>query len=169
MDLQIIAKKAQTSKRYLFLLNFFLSRFVPFNKAHRFKVTSISDYKLWVKAPYRKSNFNHLRGIHACAQATIAEISSGLLLISLLNPKEYRLILQKLELEYLYQAKTDTVSKFEIDAQWLQEKVLLPLKQQDRVFIDCPINLFDAEGNKVAEAKARWQIKNWKSVKTAVK
>lgn len=168
MDLQKLAKKAQSSKFYLYLLNFFLARFVPFNKAHRFKVVSIGDYKLWVKAPYRKSNFNHLKGIHACAQATIAEISSGLLLISLLNPKSYRIILQKLELEYLYQAKTDIVAKFEIDAQWLQEKVLNPLNEKDRLFIDCPISLYDTEGNKVAQASARWQIKNWKAVKTSV-
>ena len=168
MDLQKIAKQAQTSKRYLFMLNFFLSRFVPFNKAHRFKVESIGDHHLWVKAPYRKSNFNHLKGIHACAQATIAEISSGLLLISLLNPKHYRIILQKLELEYLYQAKTDIIAKFEIEADWLEEQVIQPLSKNDSLFIDCPISLFDLKGNKVAEAKARWQIKNWKAVKTAV-
>jgi len=168
MDLQKVAQKAQSSKRYLWMLNFFLSRFVPFNKAHRFKVVSIGDNHLWVEAPYRKSNFNHLKGIHACAQATIAEISSGLLLISLLNPKDYRLILQKLELEYLYQAKTDIIAKYEIEDEWLQEHVLKPLKVSDKIFIDCPISLYDEKGNKVSQALARWQIKNWNSVKTAV-
>jgi acyl-coenzyme A thioesterase PaaI-like protein len=168
MDLQKLAKKAQTSKIYLFLLNFFLSRFVPFNKAHRFKVVSIGDYHLHVKAPYRKSNFNHLKGVHACAQATIAEISSGLLLISLLNPKDYRLILQKLELEYLYQAKTDITAKFEIESEWLEEEVVAVLNKKDRLFIDCPIVLYDENDNKVAVANARWQIKNWASVKTKV-
>ena len=104
--------------------------------------------------------------MHACAQATIAEISSGLLLISLLNPKDYRLILQKLELEYLYQAKTDITAKFEIEPEWLEQEVLAVLKNKDRLFIDCPIVLYDENGNKVALANARWQIKNWASVKT---
>lgn len=168
MDLQSIATKARSSKRHLFLLNFFLNRFVPFNKAHRFKVVSLSEKHLWVKAPYRRSNFNHLKGIHACAQATIAEISSGLLLISQLNPKKYRLILQKLELEYVYQAKTDIIAKFEISPEWLEEKVLNVLLKQDRVFVDCEINLFDSNDHLVAKAIARWQIKNWQAVKTKV-
>jgi hypothetical protein len=42
------------------------------------------------------------------------------------------------------------------------------LNKKDRLFIDCPIVLYDENDNKVALANARWQIKNWASVKTKV-
>lgn len=168
MNLSQLFQKAQKSKLQRFFLEIALGRFVPFNKSHHFKIDHIAPYALRIKAPYRKSNLNHLKGIHACAMATIAEISSGLLLISLLDPKKYRIILQKLELEYHYQAKSDTVARFEIDEEWLQDRIYEPLLNSDRVFIDCAINLFDNEGNEVATAIARWQIKNWQAVKTKV-
>lgn len=168
MNLSQLFEKAQRSSFHRFLLEKALGRFVPFNRSHRFKVDHISAYSLRIKAPYRKSNQNHLKGIHACAMATIAEISSGLLLIGTLDPKQYRLILQKLDLEYHYQAKSDTIARFEIDEDWLQDRIYEPLENSDRVFVDCSINLFDADGNEVATAIARWQIKNWKSVKTKV-
>lgn len=166
MNLAHLFQKAQESSFHRFLLEKALGRFVPFNGSHRFKVDHIAPYALRIKAPYRKSNLNHLKGIHACAMATIAEISSGLLLIGILDPNKYRIILQKLELEYHYQAKSDTIARFEISEEWLQDKVLEPLENSDRVFVDCGINLFDKEGNEVATAIARWQIKSWSTVKT---
>ncbi|MCR9153935.1 MAG: DUF4442 domain-containing protein [Bacteroidetes bacterium] len=168
MNLSQLYSKAQKSSFHKFLLEKALGRFVPFNGSHRFKVAHISQYSLRIMAPYRRSNMNHLKGIHACAMATIAEISSGLLLISILDAKRYRIILQKLELEYHYQAKSDTIARFEIDEEWLQDRILEPLENSDRVFVDCSIALFDAKGNEVATAIARWQIKNWQAVKTKV-
>lgn len=168
MDLSSLFQKAKTSKRHQWLLSYSLNRFVPFNRSHKFKVEALDDHFLRIGIPYRKSNLNHLKGIHACAQATAAEISSGLLLIATLDPKRYRIILQKLELEYHYQAKTDVIARFEIDTEWLQNRVYEPLVQNDRIFVDCSIDLFDQDENRVASAIARWQIKDWKAVQTKV-
>lgn len=168
MNLSTLFEKAKTSKRHKWLLTYSLNRFVPFNKSHKFKVEALSDYLLRIQIPYRKSNLNHLKGIHACAQATAAEISSGLLLIATLDPKRYRIILQKLELEYHYQAKTEVTARFEIDSEWLQDRVYEPLLQNDRVFVDCSIDLFDTSNKLVATAIALWQIKDWQSVQTMV-
>ncbi len=168
MDLKSLFEKAKHSKWQRWLLNYSLNRFVPFNRAHRFQVEALGDNFLRIQVPYRKSNLNHLKGIHACAQATAAEISSGLLLIATMDPKRYRLILQKLDLDYHYQAKSAVSARFEIDEEWLQDRVYEPLQHQDRVFVDCAIDLFDKGNNKVASAIARWQIKDWQAVKTKV-
>lgn len=168
MNLKTLFEKAKTSKRHQWLLTYSLNRFVPFNRAHKFKVEALDDSFLKIRIPYRKSNLNHLKGIHACAQATAAEISSGLLLIGRLDPKRYRIILQNLELEYHYQAKTDVVAYFKAEDQWMEEMIMKPLESSDRVFVDCPIELHDAAQNKVATATARWQIKDWQAVKTKV-
>ncbi|WP_421753395.1 DUF4442 domain-containing protein [Croceimicrobium sp.] len=168
MKLSRLFLKAQSSKYHKFLLEQGLRRFVPFNRSHRFQIDQISAHSLRIKAPYRKSNLNHLKGIHACALATIAEISSGLLLIGILDPNKYRIILQKLDLEYHYQAKSEAVARFEVSEDWLQDRVFEPLENSDRVFVDCNINLFDKDDKQIATAIARWQIKNWQSVKTKV-
>jgi acyl-coenzyme A thioesterase PaaI-like protein len=168
MNLKPLFNKAIRSSYHRFLLELGLRFFIPFNNSHRFKIDEIEAYALKIRAPYRRSNLNHLKGIHACAMATIAEVSSGLLLISILDDKKYRLILQKLELNYLYQAKTAAVASFKIDENWLKERVIDPLESSDRVFVDCQIIIEDTNGTKVADALARWQIKNWSAVKTKV-
>lgn len=44
---------------------------------------------------------NHVRGIHVCAIATIAEFSTGFLLLTRLDDAKYRLIMSNMELEYV--------------------------------------------------------------------
>ncbi|MCK5104546.1 MAG: DUF4442 domain-containing protein, partial [Cyclobacteriaceae bacterium] len=75
MDITKIVKKAQGSSIYLKILNIGLNRMVPFNKPHGFKVVEIGDYHLKTMVPYKKSNFNHIKGIHACALATLSEFT----------------------------------------------------------------------------------------------
>ena len=88
---------AKSSGFGLWKLNLGLSYIIPFNKPHRIKVKSISDTKVTTFIPYRRRNFNHIKGIHACGMATCAEFSSGLLLLSRLDPKKYRLIMESIE------------------------------------------------------------------------
>ena len=168
MNLTKIAAKAQHSSFYRWLLSKGLNTMVPFNGPHRFKIEEISKQSLKVSLPYRKKNLNHLKGIHACALATLAEVSSGFLLISLLDPKKYRLILKRLEMDYLYQAKTGVVANFSIEKEWLEKEVIAPLERESVILLQPEIKIFDTQGNHVATGKAHWQIKDWSAVKTKV-
>ena len=100
-----LTKKAKTSGFWLWMLNVVLARVVPFNRVHGFKIVEIDDNFVRTAAPYRKSNQNHIRGMHACALATVSEISAGFLLMQNLPPSHYRLIMSRMEVEYSYQAK----------------------------------------------------------------
>lgn len=168
MNLTNLAAKAQHSSFYRWLLSRGLNTMVPFNGPHRFRVEEIDDRSLKVSLPYRKKNLNHLKGIHACALATLAEVSSGFLLISLLDPKKYRLILQRLEMDYLYQAKTAVSASFSIQKDWLQKEVIATLESEGIVLLQPEIKIYDTNGNHVATGKAHWQIKDWAAVKTKV-
>ena len=168
MNINNVIEKAKTSKFHLSLLNFGLNRMVPFNKPHGFKVTSIEAYKLQTMVPYRKANFNHIRGIHACALATLTEFTTGFLLLSSLDSKKYRLIMQRLQMDYHYQAKMNVTATFEISEEWLNTNVYKVLESTDKTAVDCELKTFDTEGNHIATGIVTWQIKSWDKVKTKV-
>ncbi len=166
LDPNKLVEKAKTSSFYKAILNFALDRMIPFNKPHGFRIVEISDYSLKTLLPYRRKNFNHIRGIHACAMATVSEFTTGFLLISRLDAKKYRLIMQRLEMDYHYQGKMDAFASFTISEEWLKEKIYLPLQQQEAVIIPCEVKIHDSKGNHLTTGKVFWQVKDWAKVKT---
>jgi len=168
MNIIGIVDKAKRSRLFLYILNIGLSRLVPFNKPHGFKIKEIEDFYLHAQIPYKKANFNHIKGIHACALATISEFATGFLLLTRLDPKKYRLIMQSLQMEYHYQAKMDCTASFRISKEWIETNIYQPLRMADKVNVDCDISIFDKEGNHISTGIVRWQIKSWKQVTTAV-
>lgn len=168
MNLSRLVTKAKSSGFYLWILNIGLNRMVPFNGPHGFRVQEIGDNHLMTLAPYKRRNFNHIKGIHACALATLAEFTTGLLLLIKLDPKNYRLIMQKLAMEYHYQARMDALAIFTISDEWLRLNILEPLSTDDKVTVNCEVNIFDIENNHLATGIITWQIKKWEKVKTKV-
>ncbi|MBL7865662.1 MAG: DUF4442 domain-containing protein [Cyclobacteriaceae bacterium] len=161
-----IIEKAKHSAFWLWVLNLVLPGIVPFNRPHRFKVMSMSNHHLKAKIPYRKSNFNHIRGLHACALATISEFATGFLLLSRLDITKYRLIMQRIEMDYHYQGKMDAFAEFSTDDAWYDQQIYGPLKSQESVVIPCVVKIHDAKGNHLTTGKVYWQIKDWTKVKT---
>ncbi len=166
LDPNRIVQKAKTSSFYLTLLNWSLNRMIPFNKPHGFRILEIGDHHLRTLIPYRRRNFNHIRGLHACALATISEFTTGFLLVSKLHAKKYRLIMQRLEMDYHYQGKMNATATFTISEDWLQQQIYDPLKTQDAVVIICEVKIHDEQGNHLTTGKVYWQIKDWQKVKT---
>jgi hypothetical protein len=165
-DTAKILEKAKHSAFYLKLLNWGLYRMVPFNKPHGFRVVEIDDFRLKTLMPYKRSNFNHIKGLHACGLATISEFATGFLLLSSLGQKKYRMILQRLEVNYLYQGKMDATAEFKISKEWIEEKIAIPLKTQDAVVVPCEVKVHDVKGNHLTTAIVHWQFKEWSKVKT---
>jgi acyl-coenzyme A thioesterase PaaI-like protein len=161
-----LLRKARTSPLRLRLLNLLLGRVIPFNRPHGFAIERIESDKIITRAPYRRRNHNHIRGIHACAIATVAEFSSGLILLAKLDPSKYRLIMARLEIDYLYQAKQEIFATTILDEPLLQEKILLPLQQEAAVNFTQETLVTDQQGNQVASARITWQVKPWDKVRT---
>ena len=161
-----LLEKAKTSKRHLGLLNFGLARMIPFNKPHGFRIVEIKDFKVTTLLPYKRANFNHIKGLHACGLATLSEFTTGIVLLSSLDLKKYRIIMQRMEMTYHYQGKMDTHAVFEIDQKWLEEKVIIPLQSQEAIVVNCEIKTHDVQGNHISTGNIFWQIKDWEKVKT---
>lgn len=139
---------------------------IPFNKPHAFRVTEIGDHHVKMVIPYKRKNFNHIRGLHACALATISEYATGFMLLSKLGFDTYRIIMQRMEMDYHYQGKTDAVTEFSILPDWLKQNIIDPLSVQESVVVQCEIKTHDANGNHLTTGKVYWQIKRWTNVKT---
>lgn len=166
MNVFTLVNKARKSAWYRWVLNRAFERMIPFNRPHGFEIIEIGDYHLRTKLPYKKANLNHLKGLHACALATLTEITGGFILVTQLNPKEYRIILKKLEVDYLYQGKTDAYGEFAVTAEWMQQHVLIPLQTADAIEVVSEVNIYDEHRNQLTAGKAYWQVKNWTRVKT---
>ena len=166
MNFEKYIEQAKKTKFGLFKLNLGLGFIIPFNKPHRIKIKAISDDQVQTYIPYRRKNFNHIKGIHACGLATAAEFASGFLLLTKLGSKKYRLIMESLEMKYHYQAKTNVTATFSADGDWLRSSVLDPLTKAEAVYVRCEIKLNDDLGNHVATGYTNWQIKEWTAVKT---
>ncbi|MBI3133152.1 MAG: DUF4442 domain-containing protein [Bacteroidetes bacterium] len=168
MNFEKYIKQARQSRFGLFKLNLGLGFIIPFNKPHRIKIKEIGDDFVKTTIPYKRKNFNHIKGIHACGLATAAEFASGFHLLTKLDSKKYRLIMESLEMKYHYQAKSTVTAQFEANNEWIRNQVLDPLRTSEKVFVRCEIKLMDEQGNHVATGFTKWQIKEWSAVKTRI-
>ncbi len=147
-------------------LNFILSIGIPFNRPHGIKIVKISDEEVITTIPYKRRNFNHIRGIHACGLATAAEFASGLLLLNKLDPASFRIIMQSLNMEYHYQAKSNVRAVFKLSEEQFNSSISEALKQEEVIYTKCVIELYDEVNNHVATGTTNWQIKPWNKVRT---
>lgn len=169
MDLfQKSVQKAERSPFRLWLLNKMLHLKIPFNKPHGLTITQITPDGFEVLIPYTRRNHNHIRGIHACCLATASEYVCGLALLRKLGSEKYRLIMEKMEVRYKYQAKEPVSAFFEVTDAFLQEKVIGPLAGSDVVFVEFTTVIKNKQGQTISEADTRWQIKPWDKVRTKI-
>lgn len=168
MDIEKHINAARKSAFGLFKLNLALGFVIPFNRPHGIKIKEIGPDFVKTRIPYKRRNFNHIKGIHACGLATAAEFASGFHLLTKLDSRKYRLIMESLEMKYHYQAKSTVTAVFEADDLWIKTQVLEPLSGAEKVFVRCEIKLTDESGNHVATGYTNWQIKDWAAVKTKV-
>jgi len=148
------------------LLNQFISKFIPFNGPHGFKVLQM-DETVQIKIPYKRKNMNHVKGIHACAIATLGELCAGFSMMKHIPVDRYRFIMSNLSVEYFFQGKTDLLGQASLDSKEI-EMILQKLKSADSAYIEILSKITDIEGNHVANVTSKWQLKDWKEVKLKV-
>ena len=163
-----LASKAQHSAFYRFILNMALLRAVPFNSPHNIRVKSIGNNGITIMAKNTVHNRNHIKGIHACLLATMCEYVSGLSLLLQLNPNHYRIILKNISMTYHFQAKTSVYASFELLPDTVATQILRPLENQEALFKEFSVEVYDEDKNHICTGVINWQIKAWKNVKLKV-
>lgn len=138
---------------------------IPFNHPHKFNVENISNSKSTVTVPYIRRNFNHLRGVHACAIATMGEFAAGIVILKNFDFANYRLILSKLEVEYFYQGKTKLQAQAKLPSTEIKRLKDL-LQKNDAPNVTVTTKIVDEKNNHIANVFSTWQLKSWSNVKT---
>jgi len=161
-----LIKRAQHSPTYLWLLNRLLNYVIPFNRPHGLKILSIAPEQVSVYVPFRRSNKNHVQTLHACALATASEFSSGILLLTQLDPKVYRLIIKSLEIKFLYRGTRPAIATATLSQEDLQRQVLDPLQNGAEAATCCFQSVCsDIDGNEISKTQVEWHVKAWQSVR----
>ncbi|MDX9751837.1 MAG: DUF4442 domain-containing protein [Flavobacteriales bacterium] len=168
MHLPTLLSRARRSRLHRWWLNTALAHTVPFNRPHGFRVVPLAEGGISVAVPYWRINRNHIRGIHACALATAAEMCSGLSVLEQLDPKQYRIIMRSLHVEYHYQAKMKAVATCAPSAEVIARTVIGPLATHDAVDHTSTVEVHDVDGRHLATATITWQVKKWDKVRTKV-
>ena len=168
INVKPLLKKAATSKFQLKKTNFLFSIGIPFNKPHKVTIQSLSETEVKCYLPYIKRNFNHLRGIHAAALATVGEYAAGLAMAQHFNSSHYRLIMTKLDVEYFNQARQAVVASASFSSDdWARLEEAL--KVEESVVFTLSSQLHNAEligkNDHLATVTTQWQLKPWAKIK----
>lgn len=167
MNLPALLAAARTSAWKRFLLNQGLNFTIPFNSPHGFRVEPMKAGGIRVRIPWWHVNRNHIRGMHACALATGAELCSGLSVLEHLDPKQYRLIMASLHMDYHKQAKGTALAECLPEPADIERAVIVPLRSAESVRYTSKVEVKDAQGVHVATGTIVWQVKAWSKVKTS--
>ena len=164
MELPALIAAARTSPWKRIVLNQLLGWKIPFNHPHGFRVIPVEG-GIRVRIPYWHVNRNHIKGMHACALATGAELCSGIALLEHLDSSKYRLIMASLHMEYHKQAKRTTFAECKPAAERISS-VKESLKTEEAMRYESVIELRDDEDLHVATGTVVWQVKEWGRVRT---
>jgi acyl-coenzyme A thioesterase PaaI-like protein len=163
MNPDSLLAKARNSKFYLWLLNLVLNRTIPFNGPHGIRILAINSTEVSTLLPFWRINKNHIGGMHACALATAAEFTSGIALINALGSKNYRLIMQSMQVKYHMQGKKNCIINYKVEAKDLIDRIAEA--ENESMFETCVVQVHNESQQLVCTAEIRWQIKAWSRVK----
>ena len=141
-----------------------LNQVIPFNSPHGFVFEKVDPLETCLRLPLKRSNQNHLGGIHACAIATLGEYSAGALFLKNFGISEYRIILEEIKCQYHSQGRTSLLGRAKISKTMLAKK-LKELDEEGVCQFQLTTEISDENDKHVATVKSKWQLKDWRKVR----
>lgn len=136
---------------------------IPFNAPHAFRIKKLSSDEVQITLPNFKLNHNHLGGMHACAIATLGEYCAGMTLVKNFGMSRYRYILSELSVKYHLQGRTGLTGVAKLSQERV-DQIKKDLTTQDKVLVEHNTEIMNKHGEKIADVKTIWQMKDWNKV-----
>ena len=155
-------KRAKSGKPWVF--SRIMQEVIPFNRPHGISVVELSPEKCKVYLPNKRKNKNHLGTMHACAIATAAEYVSGLNVLQAFDMKQYRLIMSRLEVDYLRRPDGYCYTESMISSPQMSQ-INSELEGEGVSKFSLVSIVTDCNHEKIAEATIHWQVKSWQKVR----
>ncbi len=103
-------------------------------------------------------NHNHLGSVYAGSLMSMAEISGGVLVSTVLDTSLYKLMVKNISIEYHRLAFSDVFVEMAIPEDFLPS-VEAQCREQGKAFYVLTVDVMDAEGSKVATALLNYRLK----------
>jgi acyl-coenzyme A thioesterase PaaI-like protein len=137
---------------------------IPFNRPHRISISEITSEGCVVHLPYRRRNLNHLGTMHACAMATAGEYVSGLNVIEAFDISKYRLIMSRLEVDYLRRPVGECNARSS-GGDGVLQSLTSDISEKGVAVFTLTSELRDSKSVHVATTTTHWQVKSWDKVR----
>ncbi len=130
---------------------------IPFHRLLNIKRDNFNNYTF--KIEERSEYLNHLGTIHASAQVSLAEATSGEFLFQQFHELKNDLIpvIRKTEMRYHKPANGELFSKASFSTSGKKE-ILTELNTRKRALVKVKVEVFDSQKNKAATAVFDWFI-----------
>jgi acyl-coenzyme A thioesterase PaaI-like protein len=157
-------RRAEHSPVHRRALSRLLSWVIPFNRPHGLVIETLDPTRVEVSLPFTRTNQNHVGGLHACALATCAEFSCGILLLRHFPSEQFRLLMRKMEVEYHRQGRSTARARCTISTETL-EGITRALDAKSYTMVDLVVEVFDRSDEKLCTATVSWQLRRWDTVR----
>lgn len=157
-------KKYNQSVILRYWVNWMLWRKIPFNRPHGIWLESVEENEVCFKLPYKKANLNHIKTLHACALATLAEYTSGFMLFVKLG-KGFRLVMKSIQVEYHLRGTSSAFATYKLNDLDIETHIKSKLAKMDAVEFESVVDVKNEKSEILCTAKIKWQIKAWEKVK----
>ena len=154
--------RAKSGKPWFF--SRLMQEVIPFNRPHGICVVEISSSKCKVYLTNKRRNKNHLGTMHACAIATAAEYVSGLNVVQAFDMEKYRLIMSRIEVDYLRRPIGYCNAESGISKEQMSQ-INKELDTDEVSNFSLVSNVIDSKNEVIAKATIHWQVKSWQKVR----
>ena len=157
-----VVRRARSGKPALF--SRIMQEVIPFNRPHSIAVTELSPSGCKVYLPNKRRNRNHLGTMHATAIATAAEYVSGLNVLEVFDMAGYRLIMSRIEVDYVRRP----VGYCYAESKWDEPTLNAVRSDISATGVSSFVlksTVTDSKNEKIAEAAIHWQVKSWEKVR----